>query len=72
MTMKAAVFHKIGDISFDHVPDPKILATDDIIVKVTTTCICGSDLHIYDGFVPQLRDMVPGHEFMGIVEDEGS
>lgn len=69
--MKAAVFHKIGDISVDNVDDPKIEQPDDIILKVTTTAICGSDLHIYDGFVPQLKDMVLGHEFMGIVEEVG-
>ncbi|HEX2607037.1 MAG TPA: zinc-dependent alcohol dehydrogenase [Flavisolibacter sp.] len=69
--MKAAVFHKIGDISVDNVPDPKIEEQDDIILKVTSTAICGSDLHIYDGFVPQLRDEVLGHEFMGVVEEVG-
>ena len=69
--MKAAVFHKIGDISVDNVPDPRIEQPDDIILKVTSTAICGSDLHIYDGFVPQLRDEVLGHEFMGIVEEVG-
>jgi alcohol dehydrogenase len=69
--MKAAVFHKIGDISVDNVVDPKIEAPDDVIVKITSTAICGSDLHIYDGFVPQLRDQVLGHEFMGIVEEAG-
>jgi S-(hydroxymethyl)glutathione dehydrogenase/alcohol dehydrogenase len=69
--MKAAVFHKIGDISVDNVADPVIEAPDDIVLKVTSTAICGSDLHIYDGFVPQLRDMVLGHEFMGIVEEVG-
>ena len=69
--MKAAVFHKIGDISVDNVEDPRILHPEDIILKVTTTAICGSDLHIYDGFIPQLRDEVLGHEFMGIVEEVG-
>jgi S-(hydroxymethyl)glutathione dehydrogenase/alcohol dehydrogenase len=69
--MKAAVFHKIGDISVDNVPDPVIEDADDIILKVTSTAICGSDLHIYDGFVPQLKDQVLGHEFMGIVEEAG-
>jgi alcohol dehydrogenase len=69
--MKAAVFHKIGDISVDNVEDPRIEQPDDIVLKVTTTAICGSDLHIYDGFVPQLRDQVLGHEFMGIVEEVG-
>jgi S-(hydroxymethyl)glutathione dehydrogenase/alcohol dehydrogenase len=70
--MKAAVFHKIGDISVDNVPDPVIEHAEDILLKVTTTAICGSDLHIYDGFVPQLKDEVLGHEFMGIVEEVGS
>ena len=69
--MKAAVFHKPGDISVDNVPDPVIQDPDDIILKVTSTAICGSDLHIYNGFVPQLRDEVLGHEFMGIVEETG-
>ncbi|RYF86936.1 MAG: glutathione-dependent formaldehyde dehydrogenase [Chitinophagaceae bacterium] len=69
--MKAAVFHKIGDISVDNVPDPTIEQSDDIILRVTSTAICGSDLHIYDGFVPQLRDEVLGHEFMGVVEEVG-
>ena len=69
--MRAAVFHKIGDISVDNVPDPVIEEPDDIILRVTSTAICGSDLHIYNGFVPQLRDEVLGHEFMGIVEEAG-
>jgi alcohol dehydrogenase len=70
--MKAAVFHKIGDISVDNVDDPKIEQDDDIILRVTSTAICGSDLHIYDGFIPQAKDQVLGHEFMGIVEETGS
>ncbi|MBS1665214.1 MAG: glutathione-dependent formaldehyde dehydrogenase [Bacteroidetes bacterium] len=69
--MKAAVFHKVGDISVDNVADPVIEQPEDIIVRVTSTAICGSDLHIYDGFIPQLRDEVLGHEFMGIVEEVG-
>lgn len=70
--MKAAVFHKIGDISYETVADPKIEKHDDIILKVTSTAICGSDLHILDGFIPQMGDLVVGHEFMGIVEEAGS
>lgn len=65
-TMKAAVFHKPGDIGVDSLADPVIEKPDDIILKVTSTAICGSDLHIYNGFVPQLRDEVLGHEFMSI------
>ncbi|MFB9864528.1 zinc-dependent alcohol dehydrogenase [Rufibacter immobilis] len=70
--MKALVFHKINDVSVDNVPDPIIEEPRDAIIKVTSTAICGSDLHILDGFVPQMQDMVLGHEFMGIVEEVGS
>lgn len=70
--MKAAVFHKPGDISVDNVPDPQILDPRDIILRVTSTAICGSDLHILSGAVPQKEDMIMGHEFMGIVEETGS
>ena len=69
--MKAAVFHKIGNISVDTVADPKIEKPDDIILRVTSTAICGSDLHIYSGGIQQPRPMVLGHEFMGIVEEVG-
>ncbi len=69
--MKAAVFHKPGHISVDTVEDPKLEKNDDIILKVTSTAICGSDLHIYDGFFPQTRPLIMGHEFMGIVEEVG-
>jgi S-(hydroxymethyl)glutathione dehydrogenase/alcohol dehydrogenase len=70
--MKAAVFHKPGDISVDNVPDPQILDPRDVILRVTSTAICGSDLHILSGAVPQKEDMIMGHEFMGIVEETGS
>ncbi|GAB3170928.1 zinc-dependent alcohol dehydrogenase [Telluribacter humicola] len=69
--MKAAVFHKIGDIRVDTVDDPRIEMKGDVILKVTSTAICGSDLHIYDGFFPQLRNQILGHEFMGVVEEVG-
>ncbi|WP_312303548.1 zinc-dependent alcohol dehydrogenase [Chryseobacterium sp.] len=69
--MKAAVFHSPGKITCDTVEDPKILDDHDIILKVTSTSICGSDLHMYSGGIPQTRPMVMGHEFMGIVEETG-
>ena len=69
--MKAAVFHKIGDIRAETVADPGIEQPEDVILKVTSTAICGSDLHILNGFIPQFKDMVMGHEFMGIVEEAG-
>ncbi len=70
--MKAAVIHGPGKVTCDNVDDPKIKNSTDIILKVTATAICGSDLHIYSGGIPQPRPMVLGHEFMGIVEETGS
>ena len=67
--MKAAVIHGPGKITCDNVNDPIIEKDDDIVLKVTATAICGSDLHIYSGGIPQPRPMVLGHEFMGIVEE---
>lgn len=69
--MKAAVFHKPGTITCDNVDDPRLQNDDDVILKVTATAICGSDLHMYSGGIPQPRPMVMGHEFMGIVEEVG-
>ena len=70
--MKAAVIHGPGIIKYDTVDDPKLKDARDIILKVTATAICGSDLHIYSGGVPQVRPMTLGHEFMGIVEEVGT
>lgn len=71
--MRAVCWNGKYDVRTETVPDPKILNPRDAIVKVTTTCICGSDLHLYDGIIPT---MVPGdilgHEFMGEVVDVGS
>src|ERR687897_231778 len=70
--MKAAIFHKPKDIRVETVDDPRIEDPRDIILRVTKTAICGSDLHIYNGAFPQLRPMALGHEFMGVVEEVGS
>jgi len=70
--MKALVFHNPKNVSVDNVDDPRIEENTDVILKVTSTAICGSDLHIYNGFIPQPKSMVLGHEFMGIVEEIGS
>ena len=70
--MKALVFHKPGDVRVETIDDPKIEEPRDAIIRVTATAICGSDLHIYNGFLPQTRPMALGHEFMGIVEETGS
>lgn len=69
--MKAAVFHKPGQIQVDNVKDPSLIDPTDVILKVTSTAICGSDLHILSGAVPQAGNMIMGHEFMGIVEEVG-
>src|SRR5436190_4461193 len=71
--MKALTFHGAKDVRVDTVPDPVLLHSDDIILRVTATAICGSDLHIYRGKIPAMRDGdILGHEFMGIVEETGS
>lgn len=70
--MKALVFHSPGKVSVDNVPDPRLEKPDDILLKVTSTAICGSDLHIYNGFFPQKEPLTLGHEFMGIVDEVGS
>jgi S-(hydroxymethyl)glutathione dehydrogenase / alcohol dehydrogenase len=69
--MKAVVFHKPKDVRVETVDDPKIEHAEDVILRVTHTAICGSDLHIYNGAFPQLRPLVLGHEFMGVVEAVG-
>ena len=53
--MRALCWHGKEDIRCDRVPDPRIEDTRDAIVKVTSTAICGSDLHIYDGFMPGMK-----------------
>ena len=71
--MKAVCFHGTEDVRVDNVPDPRILNPRDAIVKITTTAICGSDLHLYDGYIPTMRKGdVLGHEFMGEVVEVGS
>ncbi len=70
--MKALMFHKPKDVRVETVDDPQIQNPRDAIIRVTSTAICGSDLHIYNGMIPQPRSMVLGHEFMGIVEEVGS
>lgn len=69
--MKAAVFHAPGKITCDTIEDPTIKDENDIILKVTSTAICGSDLHMYSGGIPQPRPMVMGHEFMGEIVEKG-
>ena len=71
--MKALCWYGKKKVRIETVPDPKILNTGDIIVKVTSTAICGSDLHLYNGLIPSLeKGDVLGHEFMGEVVEVGS
>lgn len=71
--MKAVCWHGANDVRVDTVPDPKILNPRDAIIKVTSTAICGSDLHIYDGYIPTMKSGdILGHEFMGEVVELGA
>ncbi|MGG6242013.1 zinc-dependent alcohol dehydrogenase [Nodosilinea sp. AN01ver1] len=70
--MKAVCWHGSQDVRVDTVPDPKILNPHDAILKVTSTAICGSDLHLYDGYIPTMQSGdILGHEFMGEVVETG-
>lgn len=71
--MKALTWHGQGDVRVDNHPDPQIEDPGDVVIKVTSTAICGSDLHLFDGFVPMMKEGdIIGHEPMGIVEEVGS
>ena len=71
--MKALCWHSPKDIRCDDVPDPKIEHPRDAIIKVTSCAICGSDLHLYDGYMPGMENGdVMGHEFMGEVVEVGA
>ena len=70
--MRAVCWEGTEKIQVETVPDPVILNPRDAIIKVTTTAICGSDLHIYDGYIPTMqKGDVLGHEFMGEVVEVG-
>jgi threonine dehydrogenase-like Zn-dependent dehydrogenase len=71
--MKANCWYGKKDVRVENVPDPRILSPRDAIVRVTSTAICGSDLHLYNGFVPSMeKGDVLGHEFMGEVVEVGA
>ena len=71
--MRALTYHGQGDVRVDTHPDPKIEKPTDAIIRITSTAICGSDLHLYDGYIAMMKagDII-GHEPMGIVEEVGS
>ena len=70
--MKALCWHGKRDVRVEDVPDPSLLNPRDAIVRVTSTAICGSDLHLYDGVIPTMSTGdILGHEFMGVVVEVG-
>lgn len=70
--MKAVVWNGVHDVRVERVKDPQILNPRDAIVRVTATAICGSDMHLFNGFMPTMKPGdVLGHEFMGVVEEVG-
>ena len=70
--MRALTYHGAHNVKVDTVPDPELQEADDIILRVTATAICGSDLHLYHGKIPATEHGdILGHEFMGIVEEAG-
>ncbi|QOK28489.1 zinc-dependent alcohol dehydrogenase [Cytobacillus pseudoceanisediminis] len=70
--MKAVTYQGPNRVAVTNVDDPKLEKKDDIIVKITSTAICGSDLHLYQGNMPLPEGYIIGHEPMGIVEETGS
>jgi threonine dehydrogenase-like Zn-dependent dehydrogenase len=71
--MKAVVFHNIGDIRLEDVPEPKIESPHDAIVRITASAICGTDLHMVRGTMPGMQPgTILGHEGVGIVEQVGA
>jgi threonine dehydrogenase-like Zn-dependent dehydrogenase len=70
--MRALTWHGEEDVRVDEVPDPEIVNPHDAVIEITATAICGSDLHLYDGYVPSMREGdVLGHEPMGKVVETG-
>jgi threonine dehydrogenase-like Zn-dependent dehydrogenase len=71
--MKATVWQGRNKVAVENVPDPQLLDDRDAIIRVTTTCICGSDLHLYDGYVPTMKEGdILGHEMLGEVVEVGN
>lgn len=70
--MKAVCWMGTSNVQTLTVPDPEIVNPHDVIIRVTRTAICGSDLHLYDGYIPtMMQGDILGHEFMGVVEEIG-
>jgi threonine dehydrogenase-like Zn-dependent dehydrogenase len=70
--MKAVCWNGVTTVEVEQVPDPQLINPRDAIIKVTSTAICGSDLHLYNGYIPSMKKGdILGHEFMGEVVDVG-
>ena len=70
--MRAIVYKEPFKVAVENVPDPQVKHPNDAIVKITSTCICGSDLHMYEGRTAAEPGIVFGHENMGIIQEVGS
>jgi threonine dehydrogenase-like Zn-dependent dehydrogenase len=70
--MRATLMYGAGDVRIENVPDSVIAEPSDALVRVTASCICGSDLHPYASMSPDQGPAQMGHEFIGVVEDIGS
>ncbi|HXP57822.1 MAG TPA: alcohol dehydrogenase catalytic domain-containing protein, partial [Streptosporangiaceae bacterium] len=70
--MRAVVYQKPFDVAVQEVPDPRIEHPADAIVRITSSCICGSDLHMYEGRTAAEPGIVFGHENLGLIEEVGS
>jgi threonine dehydrogenase-like Zn-dependent dehydrogenase len=70
--MRAVVWNGVTDVRVENVPDPEILNPRDAVIRITSAAICGSDLHLYDGYIPSMKKGdILGHEFMGEVVEVG-
>jgi S-(hydroxymethyl)glutathione dehydrogenase / alcohol dehydrogenase len=70
--MRAVTYQGIRNVEVKEVDDPKLEKNDDIVVRITSTAICGSDIHLIHGMIPNMpTDFIIGHEPMGIVEEVG-
>ena len=69
--MKAVVYKKPFEVAVEEVDDPRVLHPADAIIRITSSCICGSDLHMYEGRTSALPGIVFGHENMGVIEEVG-
>ena len=70
--MRAAVMYGPGDVRVENLPDPRIEAPTDVIVRIVRACVCGSDLHPFHSMAATKQGQPMGHEFIGVVEETGS